>query len=132
MLRSGNPDSGPEQPVTSVDEFVEHNVLPEFHDVVALLRDLMRADAPDASEKVGYGMPMWVGRWPLAWITATQKGITLGFRAGAYFDDPFGLLKGKGKHARNVKIGSLEEANREALRHYIRQAVEHDTNLEEQ
>ncbi|CAN5761385.1 hypothetical protein BH23ACT12_BH23ACT12_12010 [soil metagenome] len=50
--------------------------------------------APGAPEKFSYGMPMWVEKWPLAWISPTKKDITFGFRAGAHFDDPYGLLKG--------------------------------------
>jgi hypothetical protein len=117
--------------MTTVDEFVAEEVQPEFHEVVALVRRLMRELAPDATEKVGYGMPMWVGRWPLAWISPTKKDITFGLRAGAYFDDPYGLLKGAGKHARHVKLKTVEATNEEALRHYIKQAVDDDLRSEE-
>jgi hypothetical protein len=36
------------------------------------------------------------------------------------------LLRGTGKHARHVKIRKLADANQEALRSYIRQALERD------
>ena len=110
----------------TVDEFIQEKVPPRLHEVVAMVRQLMRECAPDATEKVSYGMPMWVAKWPLAWITPNKSYITLGFRAGVYFDDPYGLLKGTGKHARNVKLKTVADANTEALRHYIRQAVELD------
>ena len=112
--------------MTSTDEFIQEKIPPQFHDLVELLRDLMRESAPQATEKVGYGMLMWSGRWPLAWITPGKEGVSFGFRAGAYFGDPFGLLKGTGKHARNVKLKGPADVNREALRHYVRQALEHD------
>lgn len=112
--------------MTTVDEFITQKVPPEFHDVVSLVRRLMAEGAPDAAEKISYGMLMWVGRWPLAWISPTKKDITFGFRAGAYFDDPYGLLKGTGKHARHVKLKSVESVSIEALRHYIGRAVEND------
>jgi hypothetical protein len=67
-------------------------------------------------------------KWPLAWISPTKKDITFGFRAGAYFDDPYGLLKGTGKHARHVKLKTVEDANGEALRHYIGQAVANEAD----
>lgn len=110
----------------AVDEFVKQNVLPEFRDIVTMLRELMRECAPHAPEQISYGMPMWKGRWPLAWISPNKQGITFGFTFGTYFDDPYGLLKGKGKHARHVKIRKLADADQDALRYYIRQALERD------
>lgn len=112
--------------MTATDEFIQEKIPPQFHDIVAMLRDLMRENAPEATEKIGYGMLMWSGKWPLAWITPGKAGISFGFRAGAYFDDPYRLLKGTGKHARNVKLHKPADVNREALRHYVRQALEHD------
>jgi hypothetical protein len=49
-----------------------------------------------------------------------------GFTFGVEFDDSYGLLKGVGKHARHVKIKKLADANQDALRYYIQQAVERD------
>lgn len=112
--------------MTTVDEFVAEKVQPEFHDIVAMLREMMHECAPDATETVSYGMPMWKGRWPLAWISPNKAGITFGFTYGREFDDPYGLLKGDGKHARHVKIRKLADANRDALRHYVRQALDFD------
>jgi len=68
-----------------------------------------------------YGM-----KKPLAWISPTRTSITLGFRQGAYFEDRYGLLKGRGKHARNVRMKTLKDVNKTALRSYIKQAVEVD------
>ncbi|HEU4867099.1 MAG TPA: DUF1801 domain-containing protein [Actinomycetota bacterium] len=115
--------------MTSVDDFIVQKVPPEFHDVVSLVRRSMAEGAPEATEKISYGMLMWAGRWPLAWISPTKKDITFGFRAGAYFDDPYGLLKGTGKHARHVKLKTVEAADQEALRHYIQQAVANEADL---
>lgn len=115
--------------MTTVDEFVKHKVLPEFHDIVAMLRELMRESAPNAVEKVSYALPMWIGNSTLAWISPTKQDITFGFTFGVEFDDKYGLLKGRGKHARHVKIKKLADANQDALRYYIRQALQHDAKL---
>ncbi len=111
----------------AVDEFVEQKVLPEFHDIVAMLRKLMRELAPEAKEQIYYGLPMWNGKTaPLAWISPTKRDITFGFTFGNEFDDKYGLLKGKGKNARHVKIKKVSDADKEALRYYIQQAVKRD------
>jgi hypothetical protein len=115
--------------MTTVDAFIAQKVPPEFHNVVALVRLLMAECAPDATEKISYGMLMWSGEWPLAWVSPTMKDITFGFRAGGYFDDPYGLLKGTGKHARHVKLKTVEAANQQALRHYIQRAVANEADL---
>ena len=110
----------------SVDDFVKQKVLPEFHDIVALLRALMRECAPHATEQISYGLPMWIERSTLAWISPTKRDITFGFTFGREFEDRYGLLKGTGKHAQHVKIRKLADANQAALRYYIQQAVERD------
>jgi hypothetical protein len=110
----------------TVDEFVEANVAPEHRDIVAMLRTLMREAAPEATERMYYGLPMWVGRRPIALISPNKQGITFGFPFGKYLEDRHGLLKGRAKHARNVTIKRLEDANEEALRDYVAQALELD------
>jgi hypothetical protein len=112
--------------MNEVDDFVQEKVLPEFHDIVAMLRALMRECAPEATEKISYGLPMWIGKSTLAWISPSKQHITYGFTFGAEFEDRYGLLKGAGKNARHVKIRKLANANQEALRYYIKQALERD------
>jgi len=107
----------------TVDEFVEARVLPEFHPVVAALRELMRQAAPNATEMISYGIPAYKGRKIFAVISPTKKDITFSFTHGAEFEDKYELLKGVGKIARHVKIKSLQAFNEDALRYYIKQAL---------
>ena len=85
---------------------------------------LMREMAPEAEEVIAYGIPAWRIRRIIALISPTKKGVTFAFSRGAEFDDPYGLLEGVGKVSKNVRMKSLDEVNREALRSYIRQAVD--------
>ncbi|HVE76614.1 MAG TPA: DUF1801 domain-containing protein [Actinomycetota bacterium] len=112
--------------MSEVDDFIQEKVQPELHDVVERIRELMREEAPDATELISYGLPMWKLKYPIAWITPSKREITFGFRHGVSFEDPHGLLKGRGKYARHVKMKNVEAINEEALRSYIRQAVELD------
>jgi hypothetical protein len=111
-----------------VDAFVENRILPEHHGVVAMLRKLMRECAPAAEECISYGIPVWRGKNILALISPTKNDITFAFTHGAKFDDKYGLLKGAGKASKHVKIKDLRSANKEALRYYIKQALELDVN----
>lgn len=110
----------------TVDEFVEAKVLPELHPIVALIRALMKECAPQAQELVSYGLPAYQARRIIAIISPTKKDITFSFSRGAQFEDPYGLLRGSGKSSKHVKIKDVATANQEALRYYIRQALELD------
>ena len=111
---------------TNVDEFVQVRVLPEFHPVVAMLRKLMKECTPGVTESISYGIPAYKGKRILSVISPTKKDITFSFSRGGQFEDKYGLLRGVGKSSRHVKIKDLAKANLEALRYYIRQALEFD------
>jgi len=110
----------------TVDEFVQKKVPAQYRDLVAELRVLLRQNMPGVEELISYGIPMYRYDKPIAWITPSKSGVTLGFRDGASIEDKFGLLKGKGKGARNVHIKTVEDVNKAALRDYIKQAVKLD------
>jgi hypothetical protein len=110
----------------TVDEFVESKVLTEFRPVVAALRALMKEYAPRAKEMMSYGLPMYIQRLTVAWISPSKTGITFSFMRGAAFEDRYGLLRGAAKHARYVKMKNLGEVNKPALRYYIKQALKFD------
>ncbi len=112
----------------TVDEFVQARVLPEFWPVVALIRELMRECAPQAQELVSYGIPAYRVRRIVAVISPTRRDVTFAFSRGSQFEDRYGLLRGAGKSSRHVKIKRVADANREALRFYIRQALELDAS----
>src|SRR5260221_3759248 len=110
----------------AVDEFVKRRVAPELRPVVTLVRRLMRENAPDATEEIKYGIPMWTGTYAFAFLNPTKREITFGFSHGVHLTDRYGLLKGRGKWARHVKLRTVDEANRPALRSYIKQAAKID------
>ena len=110
----------------TVDEFVATKVQPEFRPVVAAIRSLMKANAPQAREEISYGMPVFALKKPIAWITASKTGITLGFREGASFEDKYGLLRAASRHSKNMKMKSLDDVNRPAIKYYIKQALKID------
>jgi hypothetical protein len=111
----------------TVDEFVKTRVLAEYRDIVSILRDLIHETAPDAKEIISYGIPAYKMKRIIAVISPTKKGITLAFSKGAEFEDKYGFLEGEGKVSKNVRIKSVNDINREALRYYIKQALELDS-----
>ena len=59
-----------------------------------------------------------------AYIMPMRGYVNLGFYQGALLQDPDGLLEGTGKGLRHVKIRSLAEANRPAVRALLQAALE--------
>ncbi|MFB3889117.1 MAG: winged helix-turn-helix transcriptional regulator [Candidatus Bathyarchaeia archaeon] len=111
----------------SADEFVKTRVLPKYRGVVSVLRELLREVAPDAKETISHGIPAYRRKRIIAVISPTKKGITLAFSRGAEFEDKYGILEGEGRVSKNVRIRSVDAVDKEALRYYIRQAVELDS-----
>lgn len=110
----------------TVDEFVEARVLPEHQAIVAMIRQLMREMAPNVDEVISYGIPAYRGKRILAVISQTKRDITFAFSRGAQFEDAYGLLRGVGKVSKHVKIKSLDTVNVDALRYYVKQALDLD------
>lgn len=110
----------------AVDEILQTKVRPEYREVVTMLRGLMREVAPEARELISYGMPAYRMRRIVAVISPTKKDITFSFSRGSQFEDRCGLLKGAGTSSKHVKIQSVDTADRDAPRYYIKQAVEFD------
>ncbi len=110
----------------TVDEFVQERVAPELQPIVARLRELMRELAPKSTELISYDMPVFCGRYILAYITSAQKHITFSFTLGVNFEDKYGLLRGAAKNSRYLRLKKVEDINKTALRYYVKQALAQD------
>lgn len=109
-----------------VDEFVKTRVLTGLQPVAERIRALMLECAPQAEERISYGLPCYVGQRIFALFSPNPKAINFSFTRGVQFKDTYNLLRGSGVSTRHVKIRNLAEINEAALRDYIRQALEFD------
>lgn len=114
------------QRFTTVDEFVNNKVLPEFRQIVEIIRQHMRELAPRVQEMISYGIPAYRGKRILAVISPTKKDITLSFSRGAQFEDKYNLLRGVGKSSKHIKFKSAGDVKNEVLEYYIKQALDLD------
>ena len=62
----------------------------------------------------------------IAVISPTKNDITFIFYRGVEFEDRYRLLQRKGKVSKHVKIRTVQDIDRDALRYYIRQALDFD------
>ena len=98
--------------------------------VMKRLREIVLAIHPDTCEVVRLGdraATYGVGPKKMsegyAYLLPYEAWVNLGFYKGADLPDPKGLLEGTGAKMRHVKIRSLEEAERPAVRALLKAAL---------
>jgi predicted DNA-binding protein (MmcQ/YjbR family) len=99
---------------------------PEVQNLAQEARSLIADLIPTARQQVSAGWggyllfkPDFEGSNAVCWLTVHNNHISIGFSEGVSLDDPAGLLVGKGKHSRLVKVKSLETLRSAALRELI-------------
>lgn len=98
--------------------------------IAAALRHVILEVDPDACEVVRlgdraatYGVGPRKMKDGYAYILPYKSWVNLGFYQGVGLADPEGLLEGTGAKMRHVKIRSLDDAHRPAIRTLIQSAV---------
>ena len=108
----------------TIEEFLTPHT-PTVRDLALRTCALIREVMPDAIEVVRPGrnsitfangdkMSEWV-----AYVSPHRGHVNLGFLRGTELPDPEGLLEGTGKLLRHVKIKSVEDLERPALRELV-------------
>lgn len=76
----------------------------------------MRQCGADVRELMHDGCPVaCVGDVPFGYVNAFKEHVNIGFFNGAFLEDPAGLLQGKGKRMRHVKVKAGRELDLIAL-----------------
>ena len=111
------------------DELIA-NIEPRLAAIARRLRTIIRAVDVNTVETVRLGdNAATYGTGPkkmtdgYAYIMPKRGYVNLGFYQGAVLPDPEGLLEGTGKGLRHVKIHSLADANRVAVRALVARAL---------
>ncbi len=90
------------------------------------LRKLVEEAAPEAQSALKWGMPVYTLNGAMMCALAGHKShvnFVLSGPPGA-FPDPEGLLSGEGKTGRHLKLTSLDQLPRDAVRDWLRKAAE--------
>jgi len=103
---------------------------PEMRPIAHRLREIIVEVDPKAVEvvRLGDGAATYgVGPKKMSegytYIMPYKKWVNLGFYMGAALPDPAGIMEGTGKKLRHVKIRSVEDAARPAIRALIEAAL---------
>jgi hypothetical protein len=86
------------------------------------IRAIVRETAPEASESIKWGRPVYERGGPFAYMKAAKAHLTFGFWRGTELTDPDGLLQGAGDRMRHLKIVGRDIPS-EAIRAFVKQAV---------
>jgi hypothetical protein len=106
----------------TVSEFVEK--LGDWRgEVVTELRSLIKSAAPEATESIKWGQPVYEAAGPFAYINAFKRHVNFGFWRGAELLDPKGMFKGTGSRMRHIELKSLADLDRPILEAMVRTAV---------
>lgn len=110
---------------------------PAVAELARAARELLLSELPEARQEFnpgwgGYLMfkPAFQGSNAVCWLTSHSKHVSIGFAQGAALSDPAGLLEGKGKHSRQVRVKSPEVLERPELRRLIAEAWSLQPDLE--
>ena len=112
----------PANEVMTVDEYID-SVEPPLRQVAEELRRIVRQAAPDATESIKWGMPVFEHNGLLCYIGSMKRHVNLGFYRGAHLPDPHGLMEGNGKALRHVKVRDVADIRQGAFNNLVQEAV---------
>ena len=109
-----------------VNEFLSdiHAIFPDKAEIVEEIRRLFFAENPELSEEIKYGgIAFNLSEKLVAGIFVYKQHISIEFSNGMQFIDNNGLLEGKGKFRRHLKIVEKRDVIDKNSSLYIKQAV---------
>jgi hypothetical protein len=105
------------------DEYLADQA-PRNRPIIRALRRLVKRAAPHLRESVKWGNGCWLkGNVPVSYVYSDPDGVQFGFFRGAALKDPKGLLQGKGKFVRHIKVAGPSEIDEDTFRALLRQAA---------
>lgn len=97
---------------------------PKNQDVIRALRKFVKRVAPNLQEFVKWGNGCWVkGNAPVAYVYSAPDHVQFGFFAGSALKDPKGLLNGKGKFVRHIRVVERSDIDEGHFGAILRQAA---------
>ena len=99
-------------------------IAPEQVEKINSIRRLFNREAPELLEDIKYGGLVFLKSGVLiGGVFHYKNHISVEFSDGADFSDPSGLLEGKGKRRRHLKISEARPVDEDNLSFFIVQAV---------
>lgn len=87
--------------------------------LVDSVRQLALAAGPGIAEEVKYGGVLFAARQGFCGVFSYTDHVTLELSEGASLPDPHGVLEGKGKGRRHIKLTTSADVESKHIREYI-------------
>lgn len=97
-------------------------VNPDLHEIANSVRTRILQLADTVDEEVKYGGILFAAPEPFCGIFVYKQHVSVEFGHGAKMADPHGLLEGKGKGRRHLKLHALEDLENKYLADYLQLA----------
>jgi hypothetical protein len=92
--------------------------------IIRALRKFVKRVEPGLTEAVKWGNGCWVGKnGRVAYVHSDVSYVQFGFFNGSSLKDPKGLLEGKGRYVRHIKVRVRSEIDEQAFAALLRQAA---------
>jgi hypothetical protein len=92
--------------------------------VIRALRRLVARVRPELTESVKWGNGCWIGEdGPVAYVYSDADHVQFGFFLGSSLEDPKGLLEGKGRYVRHIKVRAPGDIDPRAFASLLRGAA---------
>jgi hypothetical protein len=96
----------------------------ELGEVAQGLRRLMKKTVPGTTESVNpWKIPTFESNGPMCFFMVGKNHVTFGLLRGTSLPDPAKLLEGTGKNLRHVKLRSVDDLRKPALKKLIQAAA---------
>ena len=95
---------------------------PATYDLVQAIRKVVLGLDKQVSEEIKYGGILFAAEQAFCGVFAYANHVSLEFGEGANLPDQFGVLEGKGKFRRHIKLTSLAEVTEKHVVHYVKLA----------
>ena len=95
---------------------------PTLYEIANSVRAKILQLTDTVDEEVKYGGILFAAPEPFCGIFVYKQHISVEFSHGAEIPDPHGLLEGKGKGRRHLKLHMLEDVENKHLTDYLRLA----------
>ncbi len=87
--------------------------------IVTRLRALALSSGRAITEEIKYGGILFASRAGICGVFAYQSHVTLEFSEGSTLSDPYGVLAGKGKFRRHIRIDTEQDIETKHVEYYL-------------
>ena len=93
--------------------------------IVDVLREIFTDAAPGAVEGFMYGGVVYTDGDLLGGVFVRKNHVTVELGEGARLDDPHGVLEGKGRDRRHIKIFDFKEIETKQVKYHIEELMKY-------